>query len=47
MAIFVISLDFDLFWGVAESRTIGSYRRNIEGVWEVALKLLALFDRYW
>jgi len=46
MSIFVVSLDFELFWGVAESRTISSYRRNIEGVWEAVPKILDLFYRY-
>jgi hypothetical protein len=44
--IFVISLDFELFWGVAESRTIKNYGRNIEGEWQAVPKILALFDRY-
>lgn len=42
----VISLDFELFWGVADSRTIEGYRRNIEGVREAIPKILALFQRY-
>lgn len=46
MSNFVISLDFELFWGVAESRTINSYRHNIEGVWEAIPKILELFKRY-
>ncbi|MGI0013238.1 MAG: polysaccharide deacetylase family protein [Nitrososphaera sp.] len=42
----VISLDFELFWGVADSRTIDDYRGNVEGVWEAIPKMLTLFQRY-
>lgn len=46
MAGLVISLDFELFWGVSESRTIAGYAKNIEGVWEAIPKMLELFQRY-
>jgi len=46
MSSLVISLDFELFWGVAESRIINGYRNNIEGVWEAIPKMLDLFRRY-
>ncbi len=46
MSDFVISLDFELFWGVADSRTIAGYRHNIEGEWEAIPKMLDLFQRY-
>ena len=46
MSKLVISLDFELFWGVADSRTIEGYRRNIEGVREAIPKILALFQNY-
>ena len=42
----VISLDFELFWGVAESRTIDSYRNNIEGEWTAIPRILELFRQY-
>lgn len=42
----VISLDFEMFWGVADSRTLAGYRRNIEGEWEAVPRMLALFRRY-
>jgi peptidoglycan/xylan/chitin deacetylase (PgdA/CDA1 family) len=42
----VISLDFELFWGVADSRTMAGYRRNIEGEWDAIPRMLALFRRY-
>jgi peptidoglycan/xylan/chitin deacetylase (PgdA/CDA1 family) len=43
---FVISLDFELFWGVAASRTIKGYGGNVEGEWTAIPALLALFRRY-
>lgn len=46
MSTLLISLDFEMFWGVAESRTIAGYRRNIEGEWEAVPKMLDLFKRY-
>ena len=46
MSSFVISLDFELFWGVAASRSIAGYRHNIEGEWEAIPKMLELFQRY-
>ena len=42
----VISLDFELFWGVSDSRTIAGYGRNVLGVWQAIPRLLALFGRY-
>lgn len=43
---FVISLDFELFWGVADSRSITDYRDYIEGEWSAIPRMLALFRRY-
>jgi peptidoglycan/xylan/chitin deacetylase (PgdA/CDA1 family) len=43
---FIISLDFELMWGVRDKKTIESYGRNILGVREVIPALLDLFDRY-
>lgn len=43
---FVISLDFELFWGVRDKRTIESYGENILGVQKVIPALLEAFDRY-
>lgn len=42
----VLSLDFELFWGVAESRTVASYRENVEGVWTAIPKMLDTFRRF-
>ena len=32
---FVISLDFELLWGLREKVTANNYKYNILGVWEV------------
>jgi hypothetical protein len=40
---FVISLDFELMWGVRDKRTIADYGRNILGVRQVVPALLDLF----
>jgi peptidoglycan/xylan/chitin deacetylase (PgdA/CDA1 family) len=42
---FVISLDFELHWGVRDQRSIDSYRANLLGVREVVPRLLELFGR--
>lgn len=43
---FVISLDFELLWGVRDKRTIESYGENLANVWEVLPKMLELFEKY-
>jgi peptidoglycan/xylan/chitin deacetylase (PgdA/CDA1 family) len=43
---FVISLDFELFWGVRDVRSIKDYGDNILGVHAVIPKLLELFEQY-
>ena len=40
---FVISLDFELLWGVRDQRTIADYGRNILGVRQAVPALLDLF----
>lgn len=44
--IFVISLDFELYWGVSESRTLNDYKENLINVPNVIKELLALFKQY-
>lgn len=46
MSSLVMSLDFELFWGVSDSRRINDYRQNVEGVWIAIPKMLALFRQY-
>jgi hypothetical protein len=43
---FVISLDFELMWGVRDSKTISRYGKNILGVRQAIPRLLDLFDTY-
>ena len=43
---FVISLDFELFWGVRDKKTIDQYGENIKGVHTAIPKLLSVFDKY-
>lgn len=40
---FVISLDFELFWGVSDTQTVVSYGRNVLGEWQAIPRLLSLF----
>ncbi len=44
--LFIISLDFELLWGVRDKRSIDSYGANVLGVRKVIPALLDLFDRY-
>lgn len=46
MSSLVISLDFELFWGVADSQTLNSYQKNIIGEWDAIPQILSLFKRY-
>lgn len=43
---FVISLDFELMWGVRDKRTIDNYGTNILGVRKAIPEMLRLFDKY-
>lgn len=45
-SLFIISLDFELMWGVRDKRTIKTYGENIRGVRQVIPALLDLFDKY-
>jgi peptidoglycan/xylan/chitin deacetylase (PgdA/CDA1 family) len=42
---FVISLDFEIHWGVSDHRTIESYNENLRNVPEVVRRSLDLFER--
>ena len=44
--IFTISLDFELFWGVRDHRTLEGYGGNIRNVHNVVPRLLELFTKY-
>jgi hypothetical protein len=43
---FVISLDFELMWGVFDKRTIQSYGNNIKGVHKAIPQVLELLSKY-
>lgn len=43
---FTISLDFELFWGVRDKRSIKDYKKNLEGVWIAIPRILELFKKY-
>lgn len=43
---FIISLDFELMWGVRDKRTKAGYGANIMGVHEVIPRLLKTFRKY-
>lgn len=43
---FVISLDFELMWGVRDKKTIDSYGKNIAGVQKVIPELLNIFRKH-
>lgn len=43
---FVVSLDFELFWGVSDRQTVAGYGRNVLGEWEAVPRMLALFYRH-
>ncbi len=43
---FVISLDFELFWGVRDKRSIASYGANLLGVRQAIPGMLTLFRRH-
>ena len=42
---FVISLDFELMWGVRDKRTINDYGQNILNVHQVIPQTLELFRK--
>lgn len=44
--IFTISLDFELYWGTRDSRTLETYGANVLGAREAVPRMLALFERY-
>ncbi|HRN70118.1 MAG TPA: polysaccharide deacetylase family protein [Niabella sp.] len=43
---FIISLDFELIWGVFDLKDINAYRKNIKAVHKVIPQLLEIFNRY-
>ena len=43
---FVISLDFELMWGVRDVKTIANYGNNVAGVHQVIPGLLKMFSEF-
>lgn len=43
---FVISLDFELFWGMHDVATVATYGEHVRGEREAVPGMLALFERY-
>lgn len=43
---FVISLDFELMWGVRDKLTVQQYGNNILGVWQAIPKMLVAFEKH-
>jgi hypothetical protein len=44
--LFILSLDFELLWGVRDKRTIESYGTNLRGVRQALPAMLHLFEKY-
>ncbi|AEH00887.1 polysaccharide deacetylase family protein [Lacinutrix sp. 5H-3-7-4] len=43
---FIVSLDYELMWGVRDKKTISNYGENINNVSEIIHELLILFNKY-
>ena len=43
---FVISLDFELLWGVRDKETPDTYGRNLMGVWKAIPEMLETFEKH-
>ncbi|MDT7830197.1 polysaccharide deacetylase family protein [Pricia sp. S334] len=43
---FVISLDFELFWGMRDHLTLENYGKHIQAVWEVLPRMIQSFENY-
>lgn len=42
----VISLDFELYWGVRDKRSLQSYRNHLAGVWQAIPRTLEIFRQF-
>lgn len=43
---FVISLDFEKYWGIRDHSKISDYQENLDNVDQVVINLLDIFDKY-
>ncbi|MDB5763095.1 MAG: hypothetical protein JWQ21_2090 [Herminiimonas sp.] len=46
MSSFVISLDFEMLWGMTDLPDAMAYRRHVEGEWDAVPRMLSLFRRH-
>jgi len=46
MSAFVVSLDFEMFWGVSDIATVQQYGAHVAGEWAAVPQILELFSRY-
>lgn len=46
VGLFIISLDFELYWGLRDKRSLESYRENLHGTRTAVLSLLSIFEEY-
>ena len=42
----IVSLDYELFWGLQDAWTLEEYEQNLLGVREVVPKMLKLFEKH-
>ena len=45
-AVFTVSIDFELYWGVRDNWTIKQYRNNLDGVFDAIPEILKIFNQY-
>lgn len=43
---FTISIDFELYWGVRDTRSLDAYRQNLEGARQAIPRMLGLFEQH-
>ncbi|GAB3791379.1 polysaccharide deacetylase family protein [Dyella agri] len=43
---FVISIDFELYWGVRDTRSLDSFRHRLDGVRQAIPRMLRLFEQH-
>jgi len=44
--VFTVSLDFELYWGMRDKRTLANYSENLLGVEKAIYRMLSLFDEF-
>lgn len=46
MSNFFLSFDFELYWGVSNSKSFKDYKTNIAGVWDAIPEILLILEKY-